>query len=599
MEFFNSIQFFTVGKRLRFGELQCLQASKANLDRIGAPAVSERPIRCVRTRGHCMPKEDPTLLLSWNRFIALVCLLLTGVLPCIGSPRPGSEKSAAIPSFPDLPFTPVPSMQVQSPSKGELTSLKSALPTDCAFALSPDRPGNCIPDPISSKSESSLSALHAVGPHTTMETREERFHWRPALWQSLEFLLMQHSFRLLNDSNNRHLLIHKPFWQDYLASANHVDLSHWGDGDDFLTNYIGHPIQGAVSGNIFLQNNPQGRSVRFGRSSPYWHSRLKAMAWAAAYSTYFEIGPVLSEAAIGNVGGYTYVPNCGYYPCQGKPGVHYKPPTNKTGWVDFIITPTVGMGWIVMEDAIEREFVDRVAKDNPALGYKILRGTLSPSHSFANILAGKWPWYRYPDGESMMTTGGEPLEQRVYTRPAWKDDPRWGVGMQWIGMSLPVNFKNCPSCQNFHSGFGFDFDYRFAKYAYVMAESNLFPNGGSSSVNSGVQEVLGGLKVGRTSRSWGLFAQLRPGFMHYDTAMVPGSSNAASVSTTRFAVDFGGSAEYYSSKHSAIQLKLGTTVAHYLSPYPDPMQPPVSVLSDRYYTFQGSFNSAIGYQYRF
>ena len=79
------------------------------------------------------------------------------------------------------------------------------------------------------------------------------------------------------------LLFHKPFWHDYGASADHFHMSRWGDGDSFLVNYIGHPMEGAVYGDIFLNNDPKGRSARFGKSSTYWYSRLKAMAWAAAF----------------------------------------------------------------------------------------------------------------------------------------------------------------------------------------------------------------------------------------------------------------------------------------------------------------------------
>ena len=95
--------------------------------------------------------------------------------------------------------------------------------------------------------------------------------------QSLEFLILEHGFRLANDSYARYLLFHKPFWKDYLSSAEHFDMSRWGDGDDFLVNYIGHPLEGSVSGNIFIQNDPKGRAAKFGKSKDYWQSRFKAM----------------------------------------------------------------------------------------------------------------------------------------------------------------------------------------------------------------------------------------------------------------------------------------------------------------------------------
>jgi hypothetical protein len=130
-------------------------------------------------------------------------------------------------------------------------------------------------------------------------------------------------------------------------------MNRWGDGGDFLVNYTGHPCKASLRRH-FLQNDPQGRSARFGRTRAYWNSRMKAMAWSAVYSAYFKIGPILSEAALGNEGGYTYVPAFGLYPRKGEPGKVYKPPTNNTGWVDFVVTPLVGTGWIILEDAIER-----------------------------------------------------------------------------------------------------------------------------------------------------------------------------------------------------------------------------------------------------
>jgi hypothetical protein len=430
--------------------------------------------------------------------------------------------------------------------------------------------------------------------------RREKFHWSPALWQSLEFLVLEHTFRLANDPGARYLLLHKPFWHDYAASADHFDMNRWGDGDSFLVNFIGHPMQGAVSGDIFLQNDPQGRSAKFGKSSAYWQSRLKAMGWAAVYSAYFEIGPILSETAIGNEGGYTYVPGCGLYPtCKKEPGVHYKPPTNNTGWVDFIVTPVVGMGWIVLEDAIETELVDRVAKDSPALKYKILRGSLAPSHTLANALAGKTPWYRYPKENSIAAAfGGTPL-QPVTLQPEWKSEPRWGTGVQFVSTSLPTDRENCAGCRSFRNGAGFNFNYRFARYAYLDSEVDFLPgNGEGFNQIGGAREALLGLKIGYTSRSWGLFSQVRPGVIHYDKTLVPGSGSSYE-SATRFALDLGGVFEYYPSRHSTLRVKMGTTLVRYLQAYADPKQPPTSVLSDQYYSVQGNFQIATGYQYRF
>jgi hypothetical protein len=438
--------------------------------------------------------------------------------------------------------------------------------------------------------------LYPIKPIEPLVRRSDKFHWKAAFWQSFGFLVVGHGFRMANDAGLRYLLLHKPFWHDYWASTDNFHMSKWGDGDSFLVNYIGHPMEGAVYGDIFINNDPRGRSARFGKSSNYWYSRLKAMAWATAWEAYFEIGPVFSEAAIGNEGGITYVPGCGMYPCQGKPGIQYKPPTNNTGWVDFITTSTVGLGWIVMEDAIEREFVDRLAKDSHALKYKILRGSLAPSHTFANLFAGQKPWFRYSEDGSFSQSFGGPLH--LAERPAWKDEPRYSFGAQFISMNFPLESESCSNCKQFYSGYGFDFGYRFAKYAYVDSVVNLFPGSGSYGQHGGAQETLVGLKFGRTRGNWGLFSNVRNGFIHYDKTLVPGSVSAYE-STWRYALDFGGTAEYHASRNSTIRFSAGTTLIHYLQEYSDPNQPPTSVLSTQYYSFRGSPYLTTGYIFCF
>jgi hypothetical protein len=433
------------------------------------------------------------------------------------------------------------------------------------------------------------SALLVQGPP------RERFHLRAALLQSLGFLVLEHGFRFASDPYLRYLVFHKPFWRDYLASANNFEMNRWGDGDDFLVNYIGHPLEGSVAGNIFLQNDPEGRSAKFGKSSAYWRSRMKAMAWAAAYSAYFEIGPVLSEAAIGNEGGYTYIPHCGFYPtCTKEPGETYKPSTNNTGWVDFVVTPIIGTGWLILEDFLETDLVDRLANGRPDLKFKILRGALTPSRSMSNFLAGKLPWYRPPESRDVVAAFGSAVQPPL-TTPAWKDDPRWSLGVQLATINLPMDWEGCANCRVTETGIGLDVDYRLTRLVYMDSEFNFFPGTGG---RGAVQEGLLGVKVGHTARSWGVFTQLRPGFIHYDKALVPGSSDDYE-DTTRFAFDVGGSVEYYASRRSTIRFNMGTTFIHYLTGRPDPRQPPVSVLSDDYYVTQGNFRATTGYVFRF
>ena len=200
-----------------------------------------------------------------------------------------------------------------------------------------------------------------VAPRTTQ--------WTDVTKQSAYFLTAQHLFRLLQPKTRRQL--GGPFFADYVSSVEGVH--GWGDGDGPMTNYVFHPGEGAVSSFIYLQNSPH-RKLEFDPSSgEYWSSRLKGMAFAALYSTQFEIGPY-SEASIGNVGM--------------KPGT--------SGYVDFVMTPVGGFALTVAEDAVDRQWV-RPMEQNPnrsANRIRIARSLMNPSRSIANLLRGKSPWFR-------------------------------------------------------------------------------------------------------------------------------------------------------------------------------------------------------------
>jgi len=114
-------------------------------------------------------------------------------------------------------------------------------------------------------------------------------------------------------------------------------------------------------------------------SSGYWKSRAKALLWSAAWSTQFEIGPI-SEASIGNVG----------FP--------RKDGSRSTGYVDYVITPTVGTGVLVGEDAIDKYilkgWIEKKAGGKLTTRVKVFRSLFTPTTSFANLLRGKYPWKR-------------------------------------------------------------------------------------------------------------------------------------------------------------------------------------------------------------
>lgn len=195
----------------------------------------------------------------------------------------------------------------------------------------------------------------------------EGFNWTGAVKQSLMFLAVQHSYAVTQPKTRDALK--GPFFRDYFRSVR--ALHGWDDGGRFFTNYIAHPMQGAFLGFIQVQNDPKGRHRRVGNTKEYWKSRAKALAWSAAWSTQFEIGP-LSQASIGNVG------------LKGK-----------QTYIDIVVTPTIGTAWLVAEDLmdqyvtrpLERKFTGRYVRI-------FARMLLNPVRTMANLFRFEKPWYR-------------------------------------------------------------------------------------------------------------------------------------------------------------------------------------------------------------
>ena len=200
------------------------------------------------------------------------------------------------------------------------------------------------------------------------------FRWRSAMKQSLLFLAVEHGFRFATEPGTRADL-KGPFVRDWFESASNI--RGWRDGDPFIVNYIGHPMQGAVTGFIQIQNDPLGIKLKPGFNRAYVRSRTRAFWWSAAYSTQFELGP-LSESSLGNVG---------LRPTKAS--------QHPQAFVDMVITPTVGTAWLVGEDTLDHYLIRRIEnKTNNRVVRLLVRSFLNPGRSFANAMRGKYPWYR-------------------------------------------------------------------------------------------------------------------------------------------------------------------------------------------------------------
>lgn len=212
------------------------------------------------------------------------------------------------------------------------------------------------------------SAQDVLQPTLTTSDDREGADVLGSFADSLKLLLVEHGWRVAFQEKTRRELGGN-FWGDYRRSVRIPN--QWEDTDAWWVNYIGHPIHGAAAGYIWLDHEPHA-PTEISLKSEYWSSRGRAMAWSAAYSLQFEIGP-FSEASIGNVG--------------------MRPDT--TGWVDHVVTPIGAFGLIVAEDALDRFFVKWL---EARVRSRVLRATLrlvmNPGRTLSNSASGRAPWAR-------------------------------------------------------------------------------------------------------------------------------------------------------------------------------------------------------------
>jgi hypothetical protein len=260
-----------------------------------------------------------------------------------------------------------------------LTSKKNPLDRSAVLALPSEAPANS--EPASGEATAAPSPLHTEG-----------FHWHRALSESFTFLVIEQAYVVHTDFNWVVIENGVPFnhfWRDYKQSLSAWVHSGWNDGDPNWFGYVGHPIQGALTGFIQIQNDPQGEKLEFSRTKAYWWSRFKAGLWNAAYSTQWNLGP-LSEVTVEKYGTKTRAPwnYNGSYPCS-------RHCLTGVGQIDIVMTPLGGTGWLIGEDFLDKKIVRRVegATQNHLL-IDTVRCALNPIRGAANILHGKQPWYR-------------------------------------------------------------------------------------------------------------------------------------------------------------------------------------------------------------
>ena len=222
-------------------------------------------------------------------------------------------------------------------------------------------------EPAGSSHDPAATSPGPDRPDSTVHHDPKGIQWGSLVLQSLVVISIEHGYRYATEAATRDP--DRPFFRGYIDSLG--ALHGWAVGDPFYVNYVGHPMQGAVSGFIFIQNDPSYRGTEFGRNSTYWKSRLRAGTFAWVYSEQMEIGP-LSEASLGIQASYP-----------------------EFGFVDHVVTPAIGTGWLITEDAMDR-YVIRLIERKTRNRYlqSLARAGLNPGRSLANVIGGQWPWAR-------------------------------------------------------------------------------------------------------------------------------------------------------------------------------------------------------------
>ena len=190
-----------------------------------------------------------------------------------------------------------------------------------------------------------------------------RIEWSGLLRDSVRMLLTQHAGRLVLEEPTRDKLRHGPFFEDYFHALK--TWKGWGDNNKFFTNYVAHPAMGSASAFVFAHRDPVSRRAKFW-TREYATAKTRQLAYSTLYSMQFEFG-LLSEASIGNV--------------------------DQTG-IDLVLTPALGLGLSIAEEAIDHHVIRRMRVNNPKMA-KVFTVILNPSHTFANLMGLRAPWARY------------------------------------------------------------------------------------------------------------------------------------------------------------------------------------------------------------
>jgi hypothetical protein len=279
-----------------------------------------------------------------------------------------------------------------------LTDCTQSSADELSSSFFPDAPRASAADNEIPSAPESQPSISLTGIDRRSKEGPEHFHWGRALQESFTFLAIEQAWVVHTDFPwvvSERGIPFNHYWRDYKQSLERWWEVGWSAGENPMYNYVGHPIQGAITEYIFYQNDPQSRYLEFSKSKEYWLSRVKGTIYNGIYSTQWSIGPI-SEMTVEKYGSNDRPPwtATNAYPCNPKVEQCYW----GVGKVNLVMTPVGGLGWVLAEDWMDKNITERVEnRTNNRLLIDFVRCTFNPIRSAGNILHGNRPWFRFRD----------------------------------------------------------------------------------------------------------------------------------------------------------------------------------------------------------
>ena len=146
------------------------------------------------------------------------------------------------------------------------------------------------------------------------------------------------------------------------------------------------------------------------------------------------------------------------------------------------------------------------------------------------------------------------VETKAQTKPQPEEIPKYELAAEFTSLSLVADESK--------AGFGGRFTYNLNRSVAVKAAGYLF--------QGGISQSFFGVKAGKRSQKWGIFAKARPGLMSvsdgkFDIVAIPGDTGPfpfrfVTSRQTSFALDVGGVLEFYPSKKIVTRFDFGVPI---------------------------------------